>query len=52
MSYNSDLEEERRGILSWLFDVAFGRRDDEDNEAGGKIHRLGTIKRLLEDDDD
>jgi hypothetical protein len=51
MSYDSDLEEERRGILSWLRDVAFGRRDDDDNEAGGKIHRLGTINHLLQRDD-
>ncbi len=53
MSYDSDdLGEERRGILGWLFDVAFGRKDDDDNEAGTKIHRLGTINRLLDDDDD
>jgi len=52
MSYNSDLEEERRGILGWLRDVAFGRRDDDDKEAGGKIYRLGTINRLLKRDDD
>jgi hypothetical protein len=50
--YDSDLEDERKGILGWLFDVAFGRRVDADNEAGGKIHRLGTINRLLEEDDD
>ena len=41
MSYDSDLEEERRGILSWLRDVAFGRRDDHDNQAGGKYIALG-----------
>jgi hypothetical protein len=52
ISYHSDLEDERKGVLGWLFDVAFGRRVDDDDGAGGKIHRLGTINRLLEEDDD
>jgi hypothetical protein len=51
MSYDSgDLEDERHGILKWLFDVAFGRREDPDDEEGDKIHRLGTLNRLLSDD--
>jgi hypothetical protein len=53
MSYDREgLEDERRGILDWLFDVAFGRREDTDNEAGEKIHRFGTINRYLDRDDD
>jgi len=52
MSYDrDDLEDERRGIVRWLLDVAFGRSGDDDGEAGEKIHRIGTINRRLEDDD-
>ncbi len=46
-----DLRDERRGIVRWILDVAFGRSNDDDNEMGAKIHRIGTINRLLEDDD-
>lgn len=49
-SDREDLEEERQGIVSWLLDVAFGRREDTDNEAGKKVHRIGTIARLLKND--
>lgn len=51
MGYDrEELEEERRGIVSWLLDVAFGRREDTDNEDGEKVHRIGTIDRLLKND--
>jgi hypothetical protein len=43
---NDELRDEREGILKWLFDVAFGRSDDDDDETGGTIHRLGTLRRL------
>jgi hypothetical protein len=51
MGYDrEELEDERRGIVQWLLDVAFGRRDDTDNEEGEKVHRVGTINRLLKED--
>lgn len=45
------LLEERQSIVGWLLDVAFGRRHDRDDEAGEKVHRIGTINRLLRNDD-
>lgn len=47
---SNDLKEERQSLVSWLLDVAFGRREDTADEASEKIHRIGTINRLLEDD--
>jgi hypothetical protein len=48
MSYDpGELKEERRGIVKWLLDVALCRSKDDDDEAGEKIHRIGTINRLL-----
>ncbi len=44
------LVDERQSIVSWLLDVAFRRREDTDDEAGEKVHRIGTINRLLSDD--
>jgi hypothetical protein len=45
-----ELEGERQGIVRWLLDVAFSRREDRDNEDREKVHRIGTINRLLKDD--
>lgn len=46
-----ELLEERQGIVGWLLDVAFGRRQDSDDEASEKVHRIGTINRLLNRND-
>ena len=45
-------EEERRGIVSWFLDVAFGRRDASEDEKRNAVHRLGTLSRRLRDEDD
>jgi hypothetical protein len=42
----------RLTLVKWLLDVAFGRSQDEGKETARKIHRLGTIKRLIDEDDD
>jgi hypothetical protein len=46
-----DWEEEKRAVLSRLFDAAFGRRETSDEETGKDIHWLGTVNRRLDDDD-
>jgi hypothetical protein len=45
--YPDDMEEQREGILRWLFDACFGRRPATDDEFGEKKSMLGTINRLL-----
>ena len=40
-------DEEKRGILRWLFDALFGRRAATEEEIGEHIHRLGSIRRRL-----
>jgi hypothetical protein len=52
MSDDSDLRKEQRGIVRRLLDAAFGRSELAKDEDRGLIHRLGTIKRRLDDDDD
>lgn len=47
-----DWEEEKRSVLSRLFDAAFGRHESSDDEMGRDIHWLGTVNRHLDDDDD
>jgi hypothetical protein len=47
---DDDLEEERQGILTWLFNVIFGRWSGTEEEVGDHISRLGTINRQLEND--
>jgi hypothetical protein len=47
-----DDEEERESVLSWLFGACFGRKQASDEEIGSAIHRLGTINRRLQEDDD
>jgi hypothetical protein len=48
---DDDLEEERDGILKWLFEALFGRRSASEEEIGSAIHRLGSVNRRLEEDD-
>ena len=48
---DDDLEEERNSILKRLRDAAFGRRVSTDDEDRRDVHRLGTINKLLDDDD-
>ena len=50
MSEHDD-DEERNGILSWLFDAVFGRSETIEEEIGGAIHRLGTLSRRSSSDD-
>jgi hypothetical protein len=52
MSDKSDLRDEQRGIVRRLLDAAFGRSELESGEDQRLVHRLGTIKRRLEKDDD
>jgi hypothetical protein len=47
---DEDLEEEREGILDWLFKACFGRQEASEEEIGSAIHRLGTVNRQLDDD--
>jgi hypothetical protein len=47
-----DWEEEKRSVLTRLFDAAFGRREATDEEMGRDIHWLGTIKKHLRGSDD
>ncbi len=49
---DDDLEEERSSILKRLRDNAFGRRASTDEEDRRDVHRIGTINKLLDDDDD
>lgn len=42
-----DLEDDRRDLLKWLFDVAFGRLAASADLIGQQIHKLGTLNRLL-----
>jgi len=46
---DDDSEEEREGMLRWLFDAVFGRRNATEEEIGSAIHRLGSINRRLEE---
>jgi hypothetical protein len=52
MSNRSDLVDEQRGIVRRLLDACFGRSEVDEKEKRGLVHRLGTIKRRLDDDDD
>ena len=49
---DDDLDDEQDGILKRLRDNAFGRRESTDEEDRRDVHRIGTINKLLEDDDD
>ncbi len=49
---DSELEEERQGIVRRMLDALFGRSDMSDDEKDASVHRIGTINRLLRDDDD
>jgi hypothetical protein len=45
--YPDDMEEQREGILRWLFDACFGRLPATDEEIGEKVSLLGTINQFL-----
>lgn len=45
-------EEERESILGRLFKALFGRSNASEEDIGRDIHRLGTVNRHLEDDDE
>lgn len=45
-----ELREEKRGIVRWLLDVAFGRKEDSENEEYQKVRRLGDLNRKLGED--
>jgi hypothetical protein len=47
---SNDLEEERQGIISWLLDALFGRREASKDDIERSIHRIGTINRRLKSD--
>jgi hypothetical protein len=49
MGDDSDLREERKSILKWLFDASFGRLVATAHEIGRAIFLLGSINRRLED---
>lgn len=42
-----ELREEKRGLVRWLLDVAFGRKEDTHKEEHQKVHRLGEVNRKL-----
>jgi hypothetical protein len=44
---SNSLEDQERGVLKWLFDAAFGRRQTTEQEFHEKISLLGRIRRLL-----
>jgi hypothetical protein len=46
-----DLKDERRGIVRQLLDTLLGRSESNEDETHERIHRIGTINRLLDDDD-
>ena len=50
-SMDGNLEEEREGLLKWLFDVLFGRRSGSEGEIGSAIHRLGSVNGHLKEND-
>jgi len=45
--YPDDIEDEREGVLKWLFDACFGRLPANDEEIGEKISLLATVNRFL-----
>jgi hypothetical protein len=47
-----DWAEEKRSVLSKLFEAAFRRREASDDETRRDIHWLGTVNKRLEDGDD
>ncbi|MGB6349003.1 MAG: hypothetical protein WBG10_03155 [Pseudolabrys sp.] len=52
MSSDSDLREERDGVLKWLFDATFGRLSATEDAIGNAIFRLGTLNTRLDEEDD
>lgn len=48
---DSELQEERRGIVRQLLDALFGRSEMSEEEMNEGVHRIGTINRRLEDHD-